>query len=72
MIRCRFAHNEQSGILQIGKSVGGFGLESAPNLQAWFYDFGPHPLVDNQGYKVTLSTLLASTKPSRYNKAHTQ
>jgi len=38
MIRCRFAHNEQSGVLQIGKSVGGFGLENASNLQARFYE----------------------------------
>ena len=41
-------------------------------LQAPFYDFGPHPLVDNQGYKVAFATLLASTKSGRYDKSHTQ
>lgn len=40
--------------------------------QAPFYDFGPHPLIDDQGYKVAFATLLASTKPGRYDKSHTQ
>jgi len=40
--------------------------------EAPFYDYGPLPLYDTEGYKVAFATLLASTRPGRREKTHSQ